>query len=178
MGTALAILLLLIALLVGWLLTLLGGPGNWLMLLASAVYYWLGPASGGPAHTWVTLVILASLATVGEVLELVSAVFTSRRAGATRRSAGFALLGSIVGAIVGLFVSLPIPLIGWVIGPILFAALGAMTGTIVSEEWRGRPRGETLRIGTAAFWGRVLGSGAKLAVGTVMVLVAVVALIV
>jgi hypothetical protein len=48
---------------------------------------------------------------------------------------------------------------------------------VLGEQWYGRSLDESWQIGKAAFWGRVLGTLAKTAVGAAMVGVAAVALV-
>ena len=173
-----AIVLLALALLAGWLLTLLGMPGNWLIVLAAAAYSALGPAEGRLALAFSTVVALLALAVVGEVLEFALGAVTAARAGGSRRAAVGALAGGVAGAVAGLFVGIPIPLIGPPIAAVLFAAVGALVGAYLAQrsmyEWREQRK--AWEIGKAAFWGRLGGTLAKLVMGTVMVVVTVAAL--
>ncbi len=68
-------------------------------------------------------------------------------------------------------------MIGSIVAAVLFAGLGAMVGALIGESWKGRGLGESWQVGKAAFWGRLLGTLAKVVVGSVMVVVAVVALV-
>ena len=91
------------------------------------------------------------------------------KAGGSRRAAIPALLGSLAGGIVGLFVGLPIPIVGPIIGAVLLAGVGAFAGAVLGEQWKGRSFDDSWRVGKAAFWGRLLGTLAKTAIGAVMV---------
>ena len=86
-----AILLLLSAVAAGWAMTLLGLPGNWLMVVAAGLYAWLGPVSGGANLSWTLVLIVALIAGGGELAELAASVWGARRAGGSRRAAVFAL---------------------------------------------------------------------------------------
>ena len=84
-----------------------------------------------------------------------------------------ALFGSVVGAVVGMFVGIPIPIVGSLIAAIVFAGLGAAAGAVLGESLFGSSQWNSSReIGLAAFRGRVLGTLAKMLVGSVMVAVA------
>jgi uncharacterized protein YqgC (DUF456 family) len=85
-------------------------------------------------------------------------------------------VGSLLGGIVGLFV--PIPVIGQIVGPIVCAGLGALAGAVIGEQWKGRDLDESLNIGHAAFWGRLIGTLGKILVGCVMLALIIVSLII
>lgn len=169
--------LLLIVLAVCWMLTLLGMPGNWLMVAAAAGYAILIPAESSLAIGWVTVIVLLVLAALGELLEFLAGALGVTKAGGSRRGALLALAGSLIGGAVGLFVGVPIPVVGPLFGAVLFAGGGAFVGALLGEQWKGRDLDESLKIGEAAFWGRLLGTVAKTAVGAAMVGAAIIALI-
>jgi len=170
--------LLAVVLFAAWVLTLLGMPGNWLMVAAVVVYVLLMPAASPVAVGWGVVVGLIVLAGLGELMEFLAGAAGASRAGASRRGVLLALVGSLVGAVVGLFVGLPIPIVGSLVGAVLFAGLGAFAGAVLGEQWKGRDLDESLRVGNAAFWGRLLGTVAKTAVGAAMVAVTLVALVI
>ena len=170
-------ILLVLVLLLSWTLTLVGMPGNWLMVAVAAVYVILMPAQSPLAIGWTVVVVLLVLAILGELAELVAGALGVARFGGSRRGATMALVGSLVGGILGLFLGLPIPLIGSLLASIMLAALGAMLGAYLGERWQGRNAAESWQIGKQAFRGRLLGAVAKAAVGILMILVTLVALI-
>ncbi len=170
--------LLLLLVLFGWVLTLLGMPGNWLMVAAVIGYVLLVPTQSPLGIGWGIVVVLIALAALGELLEFLAGALGVAKAGGSRRAAVLALLGSLVGAIVGLFVALPIPVVGPILGALLLAGVGAFVGAVLGEQWKGRGLGQSCRVGQAAFWGRLLGTVAKTAVGAVMVGTTLVALLV
>lgn len=174
----LAIVLLVIALAVGWGMTLLGLPGNWLMAGATALYAWLAPVVGVTEITWLTVSALAGLAAGGEVAELAAGVWGARRAGGSRRAAVFSLIGSLAGAVLGATLGIPIPVVGPPLAAIFGGALGALAGAALAEQTRGESSQQSLRVGKAAFVGRLLGTGIKTVVATVMAVAAIVALVV
>jgi uncharacterized protein YqgC (DUF456 family) len=160
---------LILVLLAGWVLTLLGMPGNWLMCAAAAVYAWLVPRDAPAAFGWGPVVGLLVLATLGELLELAAGALGAAKHGGSKRGALLAVAGSMVGGIVGVLVGAPIPVVGPLVAALLFAALGAMAGAMLGETWKGRQLGQSWQIGKAAFWGRLLGTLAKMLVGLAMI---------
>src|SRR5262245_4736563 len=171
-------LLFVLAILIAWCTNLLGLPGNWLMVALAVLYWILKPADSGATLSTTVLIVMAVLAALGELLEILMSAATISKAGGGRRSASYAILGSIVGGIVGLFVGVPLPVIGPIAGSLLFGSLGAMAGAVFSEIAAGQTWAQCLQIGKAAFLGRALGTLAKMAVGLAMVCLAVVGLII
>ena len=173
-----AISLLLFAILAGWALTLMGLPGNWLMVAAAALFAGFAPTKGVTDLSWTTVAVMAALAVGGELAEFGAGVWGARRAGGSRRAALFSLIGSIVGAVGGATLGLPIPVLGPPLAAMLGGATGALVGAALAERTRGETSGQSLRVGSAAFAGRLLGTGAKTLVATILAVLAIVALIV
>lgn len=174
----LSAILLVGATVVGWALTLVGLPGNWLMVLAAAGYAWLGPTSGVMQITWLAVAAMAALAAGGELAELAASMWGAHRAGGSRRAAMFALAGSLIGAIGGGIVGMPIPIVGPAIAAVMGGALGALIGASLAEHSRGEQVGKSWRVGEAAFWGRLVGTGIKTIVATIIAAVIVGAIVV
>lgn len=172
------VVLLLLTLVVGWCLTLIGLPGNWLILAAAVVAALLLPDESRVDLTWTTLIVLVILASLGEVLEFAAGALGVAKAGGSRRAAALAIVGSVVGGILGAVMGLPIPIpvVASVLAALLGASLGALVGAYVGEDWKRRDFEQSIRVGQAAFWGRLLGTIGKLAMGTAMVVVVLAAL--
>ena len=143
-------------------------PGNWAVVAASALYAWAGPDDGRVAMTWFAVAAVFVLALVGEGVEFMAGAAGARKAGASRKSTLYAIVGSMIGAIGGAVVGVPIPIIGSFIAAILFGGLGAMSGAMYGEWTDGRRWRDSWSIGHAAFWGRTLGVLGKLVVGGMM----------
>jgi hypothetical protein len=173
--TLLLALLLIVLLVAGWMLTLVGLPGNWLMVGIAAIYSWLVPAHSPAAIGWKVVAAMLVLAVLGEIVELLAGALGVARAGGSRRGAALALVGSVGGALVGVVVGLPIPLVGSVVAAVLFAGLGAMAGAILGELWAGKDLDASWRIGRLAFWGRLAGTLGKVLIGAMMIAVVVAA---
>lgn len=163
---------------VSWLAQLLGLPGNWLIVAVAAVYAWWGPSESVTDVGWYVVGVLFVLAVLGEIVELVAGAAGVSKQGGSRRGAMLAIVGSLIGSIVGMFVGLPIPIIGSLVAAVVFAALGALAGAMLGESWKGRDFDASLEIGKAAFVGRLLGTVAKMIVCSIMVAVALGALLV
>jgi uncharacterized protein YqgC (DUF456 family) len=156
-------------------LNLFALPGNWLAVAMVGLYVWLGPDQGRWGIGYVTAGCVFGLALLGEILEFVAGALGATRAGASRRSTLYAVLGSVVGAIVGGIAGLPIPVIGSLLAALLFGAAGATAGAMYGEWSDGKSWQESWTVGHAAFWGRLFGTLGKFAAGAVMVVVITVA---
>ena len=167
--------LFIVAVFLFWALNLLGLPGNWLIVGIAVLWMLVGPA--GFQFHWAVTVVLLLLAIVGELIEFLTSVLGTKKLGGSTRGATLSVIGSIIGGMAGAFfgIPFPIPLVGIVIGSVLFAAIGAWVGASLGEKWIGKSTGESLKIGGAAFVGRLLGTAGKLVVGSTMVVLAIAA---
>ena len=153
---------------------LLGLPGNWFMILSTALLAWYYAGSAGPGgHSMFSpfvLVAVVLFALVGEVIEVVTGMIGAKTAGASRRGAVGALVGGLVGAVAGTF-AIPVPIVGSLIG----AALGAAGGAMLLEMSGGKALGGSLKAGIGAGTGRVLGTVFKVVIGAMIWLIVAVA---
>ena len=154
-----------------WIASVLGLPGNWGIVGGAALLAWLAPENWAAHMSWATVLGLAALAGLGELLEFVAGSAGVSQSGGSRRSMVLALVGSLIGEIVGFFVGLPIPVVGGLVASLLFSGLGAGAGAILGQRWLGRNWNDTMSVGWAAFYGRLLGTLGKSICGAVMVLV-------
>ena len=157
-----------------WLVTILGLPGTWIMLGLAVLFHFLIPEDSRAAIGWPTLIAMGVLAALGELFEFIASGLGVAKAGGSRRGVVFALIGSFVGAIIGIIAGLPVP----VLGIILFSGLGALAGAFIGEFSHGKRSEESFRIGRAAFWGRIFGTLSKSLVASVMLAIAVGAVLV
>ncbi len=155
-----------------WASNLVMLPGNWLAVALLAVYAAWGPDGGRAEIGWGLVAAAFGLATAGELFEFLAGAVGASRAGASRRSTLFALIGSMLGATLGLFVGIPVPVLGPVLAAILFGGLGASAGAMFGEWSQGRGARENWAIGRAAFVGRTFGTLGKTSIGAGIVLVA------
>jgi uncharacterized protein YqgC (DUF456 family) len=171
----LAIVLVLLCIIL-WGLNLFGLPGNWLAVLMLATYAWLGPQEGRTAISFTPVLAALACALLAEVLEFAAGAVGAKRAGGSRKGTMFAVLGSMVGAVAGAIIGLPIPVLGPVLAAILFAGAGATVGAMYGEWTDGRSWKESWSIGRAAFWGRTFGTLGKVSVGSVIVVITLIAI--
>ena len=162
-------LLLILVLLACWMFTVVGMPGNWLMVVATAIYAFLMPAQSPVALGWKIVLALVVVAALGEIVELVAGAIGAGKAGGGRRGAVLALVGSMIGGIVGMILGFPIPLVGSMLAAVFFAALGAMAGAAIGEFGAGKSLDMSWRIAKAAFWGRLAGTLGKTILGALMI---------
>ena len=155
-----------------WALNVIGLPGNWLIVALAATYAYFMPDERRLDISILSVVGLLALAVLGEAIEFLAGALGASKAGASKRGMALALVGSLMGGIAGIFVPIPI------IGPIVCASLGALAGAVLGEQWKGRDLDESLSIGQAAFWGRLIGTLGKILVGCVMLVLIVASLIV
>jgi uncharacterized protein YqgC (DUF456 family) len=168
-------LLLMVFVLTGWVGNLLSLPGNWLIVVAAAMYAWLMPGESRGSMDWVMVGVLAGIAVLAEIAETGLSAVGVKRAGGSRAGAIFALFGSIIGAIAGLFVGVPIPIVGSLIAALLLAGVGAWLGATVGESLVGKNWRDSTAVGNAAFRGRMFGTAVKVLFATVMAGIAFVA---
>jgi uncharacterized protein YqgC (DUF456 family) len=148
----------------GLALVALGLPGLWLIFVAVLAF---GLLTGLHSIGVLTIGITLGLALLGELLEWWLSYGLARRYGGSPRAGWGALLGGLVGAVVGV----PVPVVGSVIG----AILGCFAGALIFEYSTTRAAGTALRAGWGALLGRIAASTAKVALGIVMAIVAIVA---
>ena len=167
--------LFIVAVILFWALNLLGLPGNWLIVAIAVLWMLVGPV--GYQFHWAIPAVLTILAVIGELIEFLASVLGTKKLGGSTRGATLSVVGSITGGIVGAFfgIPFPVPLVGMVIGSVLFAAIGAWVGASLGEKWMGKTVEESLKIGGAAFVGRLLGTAGKLLVGSTMVVLTIAA---
>ncbi len=85
-GLIVAAILVVFVMLLLWLTNLVGLPGNWFMLLAATVYWLAFPVGEPPGSSvlpigWVTLVVFAVLALIGELTEFLASSAATQGAG-------------------------------------------------------------------------------------------------
>lgn len=151
---------------VGLLLVVFGLPGLWIMVLALIGYGALTEfQTVGP---W-TMILALALAGAGEAAEAWLGFRFARRYGGSSRAAWGALLGGIAGAIVGV----PVPIVGSIVG----AFVGSFVGAAVLEFTRARRMDGAALAGWGAVLGRAAGAAVKVALGVVIAVLGIVAVL-
>ena len=156
----LAVLILVLAVLVGLALIPLGLPGLWVMVGGILAYGWLTDfRSIGIA----TIAIVLAIAFFGEIIESWLGFRFAKRYGGSNRSGWGALVGGLVGAVVGV----PVAIIGSVIG----AFIGSFIGAALFEYTYSRRTGVAVGAGWGAVVGRAAAAAAKIALGLVIAVI-------
>lgn len=164
MSDTIAAILLAVCSVIGLVLVPLGLPGLWVMVLGVAAYAWLTDFRSTSA---LTIALVIGLALLGEIVENWLGFRFAKQYGGSSRSAWGALAGGIAGAIVGV----PVPLIGSVIG----AFVGSFAGAALFEYSYSRRAGIAMRAGWGSVVGRAAAAAVKMALGLVIIIIAVVA---
>jgi uncharacterized protein YqgC (DUF456 family) len=157
----------LVILLFGLFINVMTLPGLWLMAATFGIYGWLTWSRHYVG--WRSIALMGALATIAEVVEIVAGGAGAKKAGASRRAMIGAVVGGILGAMFLTFL-IPIPIVGTIIGVCLGAALGAGIVELIIR----RDLGQAIRVGGGAFKGRLMGIVSKLAIGAVMLLIAMI----
>jgi uncharacterized protein YqgC (DUF456 family) len=133
------------------LLHAVGLPANWILLGLALLYALI---TGLSPVGWGTLLVLAALAGLAELLEFGIGVGYTAKRGATRWGLGGAFVGGIGG---GVALSSVVPPFGSLVGVFLGSFLGAVLFEYIAQE----RLDAALRSGRAAFFGRVFGAVVK-----------------
>jgi uncharacterized protein YqgC (DUF456 family) len=146
----------------GWLLLVLFGlPGNWLMVLSTCLFAWWQWDQRVFSRS--TLIAIAALALLGELVEFLAGMLGARGSGASWRASIMAVFGAILGAIFGTF-TIPVPLLGSMIG----ASIGAGLAVWAMEVSRGEAAERSVRRGIGAGVGQFIGTAGKIMLGLVI----------
>ena len=148
---------------VGLALNLVGLFGNWVILGTIAAAWAI---SGFERFGFGALLIMAVLAALGELLEMLAAGYGASRFGGGRGAAFASLLGCIAGAVVG---TPWFPLVGTLAGAVLGAFAGAALFELLIVN---KTPHDSLRTGFGAALGRIGGVFAKTAIGIAILIVA------
>jgi uncharacterized protein YqgC (DUF456 family) len=150
-------LLLVVAIVLGLIMIPFGMPVTLVMFAGALSYYLMVPHG---AIGLATVIGVGLLMVIAEGLEwTLTARFTKRYGGSRRAS-----WGAVIGGMVGAFVGVPVPIVGSVIG----AFVGAFVGAFAFEYSAGSGHGTASRVAWGAFIGRVVAAAMKVAIGLVM----------
>lgn len=149
-----AFTLLTLVLFASLILIALGLPGLWVMIASAVVYNLMAPTD---PISWITIVGIAVLGLVAEVIEFTLSGKYARKYGGSRRAGWGAMIGGMVGA----FLGFPIP----IVGPLIGAFVGSFVGALAGELSVGSGAAASTRAATGALIGRALATAMKMAVG-------------
>jgi hypothetical protein len=162
----LGVVLFFVAALAGLVLTPLGLPGLWVIVAGVLTYGWLTDFRTVSVGV---IALVVGLAFLGELLEYWVGFRYTKIYGGSKSAGWGALLGGIAGAIVGV----PVPVLGSVIG----AFIGSFAGAVLFEWLRSRHGATAVRAGWGALVGRAVSAAAKTALGLVIAVVGVFAML-
>ncbi len=162
------VMLLLVLNFAAWCTSLLMIPGNWIMVVVTALFAWGFSAEDGLGIRWATVGVITALAAVGELIELSGGPVGAFKSGASRRAAILAVVGGFAGATVGAVILLPIFFFGPILGALVGGGVGAFLGGAFGQSWKGGTAQQPFEVGRAAMIGHVLAMVAKLLIGAVI----------
>ena len=146
---------------------IIGLPGTWLIVAASAVF---ALATDGAAIPWLAVILYALLSAAAEVFEALVGAWGAKKFGGSK----WAMIGAIAGGILGaiLFTAI-VPVIGTLIG----AFGGAFLGAFGLEYAVNRDFRQARSSGTGAFLGRIAAVVVKAGLAVAMIISSFVLLI-
>jgi uncharacterized protein YqgC (DUF456 family) len=141
-------------------MTLIGMPGNVLILLIALGYGYL--ENFAHINLQVLLILLGALV-AGELVEAVAGAIGAKKEKASKRAVFAAFFGGLVGGIIGTGV---IPVIGSIAG----AILGGFAGSYLAEYSKSKDPDQASRVAQSVIKGQILGLVVKIAIATGMIL--------
>ena len=129
-------------------LTLVGLPGNWLMLFSTIAYAFFYKQILTATITWGAVVAIAVVILAGEVIEFFAGAAGVAKGG-SKKGAILAIIGSILGSMMGASLGSIVPVLGTIVGILVGASLGAMAGAMYGEYLQGKDANFRWEIGTA-----------------------------
>ena len=161
--------ILLILLNVVWLgLVIFGLPGNWLIIISTALFAWW--RWDDAVFSIYTLIFITGLAVLSELVEFLGGMGGAKKEGAGFRGSDGALIGALTGAVIGTFL-IPVLFLGTLLG----ACIGAGIGAWGLELSGGRKMQDSVRYGMGAGLGEFLGITSKFIIGVLIWLIVAVA---
>ncbi|EIW19845.1 MULTISPECIES: DUF456 domain-containing protein [Pelosinus] len=133
--------------LAGVVMTIMGLPGNTLILLTGLAY---GYYDHFDRMDYAVLVIVFGIFIIGEIIEFISGLIGAKKEKASKRAIFAPFIGTIVGGIGGTAV-LPI------IGSLLGALLGAFIVTVLAEYSKTKDLAQARKVAKSVVKGQIFG---------------------
>jgi uncharacterized protein len=143
-----------VVMVVALLLTPLGVPGLWIMVAVLAVGAWAGTVG------LLVLALAVVLAAAAEVVEFLVIDRMNVRYGGSR----LAFWGAIAGGVAGIIVGMPVP----VFGSVIAGFVGSFAGAALATLYETRRVEAAARVGWGTLLGRMWAAAAKVAAGTII----------
>lgn len=157
----LAVASLVLAGVVGFVLTLLTLPGIWLPIGVALLFQWFRP----DMFSWWVIGAAVVIGLLAEAMEVGASAVGASKSGGTKRSAVGAIGGTVVGAILGSFI--PLFPIGTILGAIAGAGVGA---GLLDRSRTDRTWGQSATVGAGAATARGIAIVVKGAMGAAIAL--------
>jgi hypothetical protein len=138
--------------------TMIGLPGNWILVGAALV---TGLVTGFSRLTVTGFLLCLGLAVLGEVIESLLGVIVVARRGGSKLGVIGSIAGGFGGVILGGGLFPPL-------GSVVLGFVGAFLGAVFGEILRHPDMDLALRVGFWSFIGRMVATAAKLSVGCVI----------
>jgi hypothetical protein len=158
--------------LAGWVLSLAGISGMWLVLAAGLGLDLLYDGSWDFVATTIVFAVLCALA---EIAELVAGLLGARAFGGSRSSQVGAFLGTLAGGLVGSAL-IPVPIVGTIVGVVAGGFAGALLGELRHQKaamGRGEGDGTNVKTGVKAGVGamiaKIVAIAIKVSLASVMI---------
>lgn len=135
-----------LAILAGVIMTIIGLPGNLIILLTGLLY---GYYDHFDKMDYAILVIVLGIFIIAEIIEFVAGVVGAKKEKASKRAMFATFIGTIVGGIWGTAI-LP------VLGSLLGALCGAFIATAVAEYSKTKDLDQAKRVGKSVLKGQII----------------------
>lgn len=159
---ALTIVLVVLACLValaGWILSLAGISGTWLVL-AAAVGADLAIDHDLDRVGWIGAIVFGLACVLAEVVEFASGLLGAKAFGGSRWAQVGAFVGTLAGGLVG---SIAMPIVGTIIGAVAGGFVGSLLGEILYHQ-KAKDRGAAVKTGLKAGLGAMIARAVSIAV--------------
>lgn len=166
-GKVLGIVLYYLTMLLGLALVPLGFAGEFLIILATAVFILF---AGSGVISWWVLGFLLLLGIIAEGIEFLAGMAGAKMKGSLWSGVG-ALAGGVLGSIIGASFAL-------ILGALVGVFVGTFLGAFLVELHICRHSGKAANVATAALVARIVGTAVKTAASVFMIAVVTVALLV
>lgn len=138
--------------------TIVGLPGNWILVVAALI---VGLVTGFSKLTLTHFLLCLGLAVLAEVVEGLLGVVIVAKRGGSRLGVMGSIAGGFAGVLLGAGFAPPL-------GSVLLGFVGAFLGAVFGELLHNPDMDAALRIGFWSFIGRMTATAAKLSVGCVV----------
>jgi len=149
-----------LTMMLGVILVPLGIPGEFLVVLATGVFILI---AGSDVVGWWVLVVLLLLGIIAELIE-----FLAGMVGAKSKGSLWSGVGAIAGGLAGSIIGAPF---GLIVGSLAGAFIGTFAGAYLVELHISKHSLQAANVAGAALFARLVGSGVKVAISIIMIII-------